>query len=229
MKKFVIFIGIVAIALTGCATQTQTGAAVGAGVGAAVGAGVGQAVGRNTSSTLIGAAIGAAVGGIAGGAIGHYMDQQEQAMRQAVANSDAASVKREQEVLAEAKGDSAKKSIDVLTVTFKSDFLFAVDSSALLAGSYDELDRVAKVLAQYPETTIRIAGHTDSTGSEDYNQKLSERRAEAVKNALVGMGVDASRMTTIGFGETKPVASNSTEAGRQQNRRVEVRIVPLHS
>jgi outer membrane protein OmpA-like peptidoglycan-associated protein len=91
------------------------------------------------------------------------------------------------------------------------------------------LERVSKILTQYPETNIRIAGHTDSTGSAEYNQKLSERRAEAVKKALVGMGVNPSRMTTIGYGASKPIADNKTEAGRQQNRRVEVRIVPQQS
>jgi outer membrane protein OmpA-like peptidoglycan-associated protein len=229
MKKLIIWTSIVALTLIGCATKTQTGTAVGTGLGAAVGAGVGQAIGHNTKATLIGAAIGAAVGGLTGAAVGHYMDKQEAALQQALATSEAASVKREQEVLAEAKADSTKKSVDVLTVTFKSDYLFAVNSSTLLPGAYDELDRVAKVLTQYPETTIRISGHTDSTGSEDYNQKLSERRAEAVKNALVGLGVNAARMATIGYGEGKPIASNSTEAGRQQNRRVEVRIVQQQS
>jgi outer membrane protein OmpA-like peptidoglycan-associated protein len=226
MKKMVILVSIVAVALVGCATKTQTGAGVGAGVGALLGAGVGQAVGHDTSSTLIGAAIGAAAGGLTGAAIGNYMDKQEQSMRQAIANSEAASIRRDQEVLAEAKSDSTKKSVDVLTVTFKSDYLFAVNSFTLLPGAYDELDRVSKVLTQYPDTNIRIAGHTDSTGSEDYNQKLSERRAEAVKAALVGTGVNPSRLTTIGYGEGKPIASNNTEAGRQQNRRVEIRIVP---
>ena len=139
---------------------------------------------------------------------------------------NAASVKRDQEVPAEAKSDSAKKLVDVLTVTFKSDYLFAVNSSTLLPGAYDELERVLKVLKHYPETSIRIAGHTDSIGSVDFNRKFSERRAEAVKNALVGMGVHPSRLTTIGYGARKPIASNTTEAGRQQNRRVEVRIVP---
>jgi len=226
MKKTFIWTIVIALMLAGCATRTQTGALVGSGVGAAVGAGVGQAAGRDTRSTLLGAAIGAAVGGLAGGAIGYYMDRQEESMRQALANVEGASIQRDQEVLAQAGRDATKKSVDVLTVTFKSDYLFAVNSSSLLAGSYDELNRVANVLKQYPETNIQIAGHTDSTGAEDYNQRLSERRAESVKNALVGMGVNPSRLTTVGYGESKPIASNNTEAGRQQNRRVEIRIIP---
>jgi len=226
MKKTFIWTIVIALMLAGCATRTQTGALVGSGVGAAVGAGVGQAAGRDTRSTLLGAAIGAAVGGLAGGAIGYYMDRQEESMRQALANVEGASIQRDQEVLAQAGRDATKKSVDVLTVTFKSDYLFAVNSTSLLAGSYDELNRVANVLKQYPETNIQIAGHTDSTGAEDYNQRLSERRAESVKNALVGMGVNPSRLTTVGYGESKPIASNNTEAGRQQNRRVEIRIIP---
>lgn len=226
MKTLVVSASILALAMTGCATKTQTGALVGTGVGAAVGAGLGQAIGRNTSSTLIGAAAGAAVGGLAGSAIGNYMDKQEAAMRKALADSEAASIQRENQVLAQAESSSTKKSLDVLTVTFKSDYLFSVNSSTLLPGAYDELDRVAKVLNQYPQTTLRISGHTDGTGADDYNQKLSERRAESVKSALVGMGVSPARMVTIGYGESKPIASNATESGRQQNRRVEIRIIP---
>jgi len=226
MRKMIIGMTIVALALSGCATRTQTGALVGTGVGAAVGAGLGQAIGHSTSATLLGAAAGAAAGGLAGGAIGNYMDRQEQAMRQALAQSEAASIQREQQVLAQAESSSTKKSIDVLTVTFKSDFLFDVNSSTIMAGANDEIERVAQVLNQYPQTTIRIAGHTDSTGSDAYNQKLSERRAMAIKDALAGMGVDPHRMTTIGYGKSKPIASNSTEAGRMKNRRVEIRIIP---
>jgi len=225
MKKMIICMSILALTIAGCATQTQTGALAGAGIGAAVGAGAGQAIGRDTKSTLLGAAIGAAVGALSGTAIGHYMDKQESSMRQALANSEAASVQREQEVLAQAEASSTKKSLDVLKVTFKSDYLFAVNSSTLLPGAYDELERVARVLNEYPQTHITISGHTDSTGSEEYNQKLSEQRAHAVKNALLGMGVSEARLQTIGFGKSKPIASNATEAGRQQNRRVEVRIV----
>ena len=222
MKKIITCISIIALLLTGCATKTQTGALIGSGIGAAVGAGVGQATGRDTGSTLLGAGIGAAVGGLAGGAIGRYMDRQEESMRQALANVESASIRREQEILDQA----TRQSVDVLTVTFKSDFLFAVNSSTIQPGAYDELNRVANVLKQYPQTNIQIAGHTDDTGSEQTNMTLSQRRAEAVRNALQGMGVSPSRMTLIGYGESRPVAPNNTEAGRQQNRRVEIRIIP---
>ncbi len=200
--------------VTGCSqpmTRTQTGAAVGTGVGAAIGAGLGQAIGRDTESTLIGAAAGALAGGLTGGAIGNYMDKQENAMRQAVAAVDGASVQRNQNTLA---------------VTFKSDILFPVNSAVLQPGANDEITRVAQVLTQYPATNITIAGHTDSTGSDALNQDLSERRANAVKSALSARGVAPARMTAIGFGESKPIADNSTEAGRTINRRVEITIVP---
>jgi outer membrane protein OmpA-like peptidoglycan-associated protein len=111
-------------------------------------------------------------------------------------------------------------------VTFKSDVLFDVNSAVLKPGSYTEINRVANVLVQYPQTNIQIAGHTDSTGSETYNQELSESRAMSVKNALVNQGVSPERMRAIGFGEGQPIADNSTEAGRQLNRRVVVTIEP---
>jgi len=226
MKKLIIGASIAALSLSGCATNSQTGTLVGTGVGAAVGAGLGQAIGHSTSATLIGAAAGAAAGGLTGYAIGHYMDKQEQDMRQALAQSEAASIQREKQVLAQAESSSTKKSMDVLTVTFKSDFLFDVNSATIMPGGNDEVERVAQVLNKYPDTTIRIAGHTDSTGSRDHNQKLSENRAQAVKDALAGMGVDPARMTTIGYGASKPIASNASEAGRMKNRRVEIRIIP---
>ncbi|RNC69190.1 MAG: OmpA family protein [Desulfuromonadales bacterium] len=214
MKRILTAMTILAIGMTGCSqpmTRTEKGAAIGTGVGAAAGAGLGQAIGRDTTSTLIGAAAGAVAGGVAGGFIGNYMDKQEQAMRQELATVEGASIQRDK---------------DTLAVTFRSDILFPVNSAILQPGASDELTRVARVLNQYPDTTILIAGHTDSTGSETYNQKLSEQRAVAVKTALSARGVAPARMTTVGFGESKPVADNTTDAGRVLNRRVEITITP---
>jgi len=222
MRTWIILIVIAGLAIAGCATKTGTGAAIGTGAGAAVGAGVGQAIGRSTEATLLGAGIGALFGGLSGAAIGRYMDNQEQAMRQAIANSEAATMRREKEI---AQG-AHKENVQVLTVSFKSDYLFATNSATILPGAQPELQRVSDVLRQYPETTIQVSGHTDNQGSEVYNQQLSERRAQAVRDAIVGMGVDPARITVIGYGESRPIASNDTAAGRTQNRRVEVRIVP---
>jgi outer membrane protein OmpA-like peptidoglycan-associated protein len=214
MKRTLVICIAVALAAAGCAqpmTKTQKGAAIGTGVGAAAGAGLGQAIGGDTKGTLIGAGIGAVVGGLAGGGIGRYMDNQEATMRQQLAGVEGANIQR---------------NADMLAITFKSDVLFATNSEALKAGSYDEISRVAQVLNQYPETTIMIAGHTDSTGSDTYNQQLSERRAMSVKNALTGQGVNPARMSAVGYGESKPIADNNNESGRQINRRVEISITP---
>ncbi len=214
MLFFLLMLLIGALLLAGCTppqTKTGQGAAIGTGIGAAAGAGLGQAIGRDTQSTLIGAGIGAAIGGLAGTSIGRYMDNQETAMRQQLAGVEGANIQR---------------NADLLAVTFKSDLLFDTNSATLKAGSFDEISRVARVLQQYPQTSIRIAGYTDSTGTEAYNQQLSERRAEAVKNALAAQGVSASRMLASGYGEGQPIASNATEAGRQLNRRVTLTIAP---
>lgn len=200
--------------LSGCAqpmTKTQKGAMIGTGTGAAAGAALGQAIGRDTKSTLIGAGIGAVVGGLTGTAVGNYMDKQEAALRQS---------------LAEVEGVSIQRNMDTLAVTFKSDIMFDSGSATLKAGAFDELARVGKVLNQYPQTTILVAGHTDSVGSDDFNQKLSERRAVSAKNALMGEGVNPARISTIGYGKNKPIADNGTEAGRQMNRRVTITIIP---
>lgn len=211
MKKYLKFvlIGILAFSLFSCATATtgQKGAGVGAGVGAAVGAGLGQAIGRNTESTVIGAGIGAALGGLAGWQVGEYMDRQEAELEQALASSDAAAVSREQ---------------DVLTATFKGDVFFDFDSAILKPGAYTEIDRTAGVLNRYPQTTILVAGHTDSQGSESYNQQLSERRAQSVRDAFVNRGVDPRRLRVVGYGESQPISSEDA-----MNRRVELRIVPI--
>lgn len=213
MKRLLI-LALVVLMTWGCAqptTKTQRGAMVGTGVGAAAGAGLGQAIGGDTEATLLGAGIGALVGGLAGGGIGRYMDNQESELRQGFAQSDAVNVQR---------------NANILAVTFKSDVLFDIDSAALKAGAHTEISRVARVLNEYPQTSIVVAGHTDSTGSEEHNQALSERRAQSVKNALIDQGVSASRVTTVGYGETQPIASNYTPEGRQMNRRVVVTIAP---
>ncbi len=215
MKKSCV-LGLTALLLlspVGCATHPNTagGAGYGTAGGAAAGALLGQIIGGNTKSTLIGAAAGAVLGGVAGAGVGAMMDRQENDMRQALAASNAVAVQREGEVLA---------------LTFKSDFTFGVDSAALRPGMNTELDRIAQVLAAYPQTTILVAGYTDNTGAAAYNQELSQRRADSVRNALMQRGVDGARIRAVGYGETSPVADNGTAFGREQNRRVEVRINP---
>jgi len=192
-------------------TKTQKGATYGAVGGAAAGAIIGQVIGGNTESTLWGAAIGAAIGGLGGAGIGKMMDNQEREMREVLAASEAAAVRREGNLLA---------------VTFKGDVTFDTNSTVVKPGLYTEIDRVASVLTRYPETLIRVEGHTDSVGTEAYNLDLSFRRANSVRDLLVQRGVNINRIQPVGFGETMPLATNATEAGRQLNRRVEIKIAP---
>lgn len=214
MKKLILISLVGLIALSGCAapqTNTGKGATYGAAGGAVAGAILGQAIGRDTKGTLIGAAAGAAVGAAAGAGVGKMMDKQEAEMRQALADSEAAAVRREGELLA---------------ITLKGDVSFDLDSDVVRPGLYNELDRIAQIMIKYPQTSILVEGHTDSTGSETYNQQLSERRANGVKNLLVQRGVQTSRVNILGYGESRPVATNDTPEGRQMNRRVEIRINP---
>jgi len=210
MKKIIAIMASLslAISLFSCAgpTQQERGAKTGALIGAAGGAILGQVIGGHTESTLLGAAIGTAIGGIAGHQIGSYMDRQEQELRAAMAASEAASIRRTQ---------------DVLSATFQSEVLFDFDSSTLKPGAYTEIGRVADVLNRYPQTTIRVEGHTDSRGSEAYNQTLSEKRSLVVKSALTQKGVDPARIQTVGFGESQPISSNDA-----MNRRVVIVIIP---
>jgi outer membrane protein OmpA-like peptidoglycan-associated protein len=217
MNKIRISIFLCCILLmAGCAengamTKSQKGGLIGAGGGAVVGAILGQAIGHDTGSTLIGAALGAAAGGAGGYGVGKMMDNQERDMRDALATSEAAAVSREGNLLA---------------VTFKGDVTFDTNSTEVRPGLYSEINRVAGVLNQYPNTLIRVEGHTDGKGSSEYNMDLSKRRANTVKTLLVQRGVADSRIEVIGFGKTMPVATNETEAGRQKNRRVEIKIAP---
>lgn len=214
MNKKIISALICVLFLIGCAapeTKTGKGALYGGVGGAAVGALLGQMVGHDTRSTLIGAAIGAAVGGGGGAAVGKMMDNQEKQMRETLAQSEAAAVSREGNMLA---------------VTFKGDVTFNTNSAIVKSELNSEIDRVAGILNQYPNTLIRVEGHTDSKGSDALNMDLSRRRANAVRDILVQRGVVATRIEAIGYGKTMPVATNDTTAGRARNRRVEIKIVP---
>jgi outer membrane protein OmpA-like peptidoglycan-associated protein len=180
--------------------------------GAAIGAGVGAVAGLLTGGDkLERALIGAAVGGLAGGAIGNYQDRQERKLREELANSGVDVVRQGQNI----------------TLDIPGGLTFAVDSAQINAGLRPALDRVAATLVEYDQTLIEVAGHTDSTGTDSYNQSLSERRASSVAAYLSSRGVPMRRMVTVGAGELHPIASNDTDAGREQNRRVEVTIVPV--
>jgi outer membrane protein OmpA-like peptidoglycan-associated protein len=210
--------GVIAsvLALTvssGCAwwqerSRTTKGAVYGTGAGAAAGAAIGGILGGGEGAWK-GAAVGAAVGGLGGAAAGYYMDRQAKEMQQVLARQDR--LEREGETL---------------RVALSSDVLFASGSARLQPGAEDKLRQVASVLQRYPRTRVEVVGHTDSVGSESYNQDLAERRADAVKAVLVQAGVDPTRITTVGVGEGRPVSSNDTATGRAMNRRVELVIQP---
>ena len=212
MKKFLVT-ALCALLISGCATESnQTkGALLGTGFGAAIGAGLGKVIGGDSKSTAIGAGIGATLGAGAGLTWGKYLDNQEAQLREQFAASENVQIQRDQEQL---------------NLTFKADMMFDSGSAAIKPGAKNEIERTAKVLTQYPETIIIVRGHTDSVGSEESNQRLSEKRAESVKNILSSQGVSAERILTIGYGEMEPVANNGTAAGRQANRRVEISIAP---
>jgi len=214
MKRFAAAISLAALLAAGCSqpmNRTQKGGLLGAGAGAATGALIGQAAGHDTKATLLGAGIGAAVGAGVGAGIGNYMDRQEQAMRDGLAAVEGAKIAREG---------------NILFVTFRSDDQFDVGSFSLRPSARQDVARMADILAQYDKTKVLVAGYTDSSGSEEANQTLSERRAGSVKNIMVAQGVVAERVTTIGFGESQPIADNSTAHGRQLNRRVAIKISP---
>ncbi len=187
----------------GCASKTETGAAVGAGTGAAAGALIGAA----TGNTVVGALIGAAVGGTAGAIIGNYMDRQAA------------------ELEADLEGATITRVGEGIKITFDSGLLFEVNKSDVNAVSQHNLANLAVILNKYDDTNVLIEGHTDADGTEEYNQKLSERRAVAVRSFLATQSVYAARMTTMGYGESQPVADNDSAAGKAQNRRVEVGIM----
>lgn len=209
IKKFskpaaLLLLASTATVTTGC--QSTTNAGRGAGIGATSGAVIGGIIGSRSGSWAQGALIGAAIGGAGGAIIGDYMDKQAEEIRQEVRNAEVERV-----------GEGIR-------VVFDTGLLFSTNSSTLNANSRYNIENLARVLNRYPDTDLVVQGHTDSTGSEAFNQQLSERRAESVVSLLRAYGVYGQRLTAIGYGETRPVATNETEAGRRQNRRVEVLI-----
>lgn len=190
--------------LTGCASMNnaERGATLGAGTGGAIGA----VIGRSTGNTARGAILGAVVGGAAGAIIGKRMDNQAREIEQQV------------------PGATVERIGEGIAVSFPSGILFPYDSDQVLPAGQANLSRLAQILQRYPGSSVLIVGHTDSTGSDEYNMGLSLRRAQSAANYLAMQGVSRSLIRTEGRGETEPVADNSTEAGRQRNRRVEVAI-----
>ena len=195
---------VVSIALMGCsASNTAKGGAIGAGAGAVIGG----VIGNQAGNTAVGAIIGAAVGGTAGALIGNYMDKQAEELQNDIKDAKIERV-----------GEGIK-------ITFNSGILFQFDSADLQPEAKTNIENLAKALNKYKDTNILVEGHTDSVGTAEYNQKLSEHRAKSVSDFATSLGVDPSRFTVKGYGFTQPVATNSTPEGRQANRRVEVAIM----
>lgn len=189
--------------------RTRTGALIGAGVGAVAG----LLSGSDATERRQRALVGAGVGGLAGAGIGAYQDRQEAELRRQMAGT----------------GVDVVRQGDNITLNMPGNVTFGFDQSNIQPQFYPVLNNVAGTLQQYNQTIIEIAGHTDSVGSDSYNQQLSQRRADAVAAYLGSRGIVRDRMITVGAGETRPIADNSTEAGRAQNRRVEITLVPLRS
>lgn len=211
MKRKIIGATFLSVALlfSGCGVQLNNatkGAGIGVGTGAVLGAGIGKVVGN----TGLGAAIGAAIGGTAGALIGNKMDKQKKEIENTVPDAKVEAINNGQ----------------AIKVTFDSGILFRTNSSALNASSKESLTNFATSLKNNPETNVQIVGFTDSTGNDKINYPLSNERAKSVYNYLVGKGIMQSRMAFEGKGSEMPVASNATEAGRKENRRVEIYIVP---
>lgn len=200
---FICVLLCVSLIMMGCGTSK---ALQGGAIGAAGGGLIGAVIGKQLGNTAAGAIIGAAVGGTAGALIGHNMDKQAEEMRQDLSNAKIERV-----------GEGIK-------ITFNSGILFTTASSELQSAAKENIASLAKILNKYPDTNVIIEGDTDSDGSEEYNLKLSERRAQAVADYTKSAGVDAARISTVGKGETNPVASNDTAEGKAQNRRVEIAI-----
>ena len=207
-KKPVVVALCASMVLAGCETieqnpRTASGAAIGALGGAAAGT---LFKGNDRRNALIGAGIGM----LAGAAVGQYLDRQQRELEQSLAGS----------------GAQVSRQGDQLLVNFPASITFATDSAQIRPEFYPTLNDLAGTLQRYPQSYIDVVGHTDSTGSDQYNQRLSEQRAQSVANFLRSRGIEPARIAAYGMGETQPIATNATAEGRQANRRVEVRIIP---
>lgn len=218
MLKKVVTLAVAAAVLASCTTtnpytgeQQMSKTTGGALIGATVGALGGLAVGHDANSRRNAALIGAGIGALGGGMIGNYMDQQEAQLRADLQGS----------------GVSVTRAGDRIILNMPSNITFDTDQDAIKPEFFRTLNSVAIVLNKYNRTLIDVNGHTDSVCNAAYNQGLSERRAMSVAAYLSGQGIDQRRVSAIGYGLSQPVASNSTEAGRAQNRRVEIQIAPI--
>lgn len=183
----------------------------GALIGAVTGVVVGLASGDDAVDRRQRALIGAGVGALAGGSVGYYMDKQEAELRAELQGT----------------GVSVTRMGDNITLNMPGNVTFATDSSDLNPAFFEVLKSISKVLKEFDQTVVEVAGHTDSTGSESYNQSLSERRASTVSQYLQSRNISSQRLITVGMGESMPVADNSNESGRSANRRVEITMVPI--
>ena len=200
--SFLLAVTVAAATVGGCYRNAQRGAVIGAGGGAVVGGAIGAA----TGSTAKGAIIGAVVGGAAGAIIGDQMDRQAKEIDQNI------------------PGATVERVGEGIQVTFASGMLYDFDSDVVRPAAQENLRELARSLEKYPKSSVMIVGHTDSVGSDSYNETLSQRRSRAAADYLAAQGVARSRIEARGLGEREPVAANDTESGRQQNRRVEVAI-----
>ncbi|VAW75870.1 Outer membrane protein A precursor [hydrothermal vent metagenome] len=208
-------IAVLALTLAACAADDRIRRAK---TGAAIGAIAGAIIGQQVSGGKKGALAGAAIGAIAGGATGNYMDEQQRAFE-----SELAEEQRRSDIEIHRLQDESLK-IDV-----SSEVSFDFNSASLKPGFLPTLDKVSGILGRYTSTMVTVVGHTDSVGSESYNQALSERRARSVMNYMMDRGINPARLSAVGRGESQPRTSNATEAGRQLNRRVEILIRPVES
>ena len=218
MKFSVISVSAAALLLAACSTDPYTGksklsnTAIGATTGAVIGGVGGAILGKTTSlKTRKAALVGAGIGALAGGGVGLYMDNQESKLRQRL----------------EGSGVSVTRDGDSIILNMPSNITFATDQDSIKPNFYETLNSVAIVLREFNQSLVDVKGHTDADGADDYNMDLSQRRAESVAEYLTGQGLNAERFEVRGYGENRPVASNASARGKQQNRRVEIEIVPL--